>query len=190
MNKSDIIICVDMDDTIENLLDAWVAALNKKYHLNVKASNVTDWALSKSYPTLTADQIFEPLFDNDFWYTVQPKADAITYLKKLVDEQYQVYICTNAHYKTVLPKVQAIIKRYFSCIDWKHLIITYNKHLINCDIMIDDAPHNLQGNNCLKLLFNASHNQNYLAEFNDMIRVYSWEEIYDIVSKYSSGKLF
>lgn len=55
MNKEPIFktITIDVDDTIEDLLGAWVNYLNRKHNLSVKKKDITDWGydkiLSKSY---------------------------------------------------------------------------------------------------------------------------------------------
>lgn len=45
-------ILVDMDDTIENLAEAWVAYLNARHQTSTNLSDITDWDIFKgiSYP--------------------------------------------------------------------------------------------------------------------------------------------
>ena len=38
-----MIILVDMDDTIEHLLQAWVDALNARYHRDVTIDTIRTW---------------------------------------------------------------------------------------------------------------------------------------------------
>ena len=78
MKKSEFIILVDMDDVLENLQEAWIKRLNEKYNENVDINKVTDWNVCLFYPKLSKDQVFSPLFEDNFWRTVNPKVDAIT----------------------------------------------------------------------------------------------------------------
>lgn len=46
MNQEKKIILCDADDTIENLIDCWVSAINQEHGTNVSPSDVTDWDVS------------------------------------------------------------------------------------------------------------------------------------------------
>lgn len=59
-------ILVDMDDTIENLAEAWVAYLNARHQTSTNLSDITDWDISKAFPTLTKEQVYAPLFEDAF----------------------------------------------------------------------------------------------------------------------------
>lgn len=174
-------ICIDMDDTIENLLEAWLAWLNTKYNYNVKPEQVVVWGMEAHYPELTYAQIFEPLKQKEFWKTVKPKTDAIEYLNKLVLEHQDIYIVTSAKYNTVYPKVKEVLLKYFPMIDHHNIITIYNKQMLKCDIMIDDNVNNLIGGDYYKLLFNAPYNQIFPESAWDVKRVNSWEQIYNII---------
>lgn len=54
-------ILVDMDDTIENLAEAWVDYLNARHQTSTSLSDITDWDISKAFPTLTKEQVYFPL---------------------------------------------------------------------------------------------------------------------------------
>ena len=80
MIKISKVLLVDMDDVIENLCPCWCRWLNEHYGTNVSAEEIVDWDINKFFPELTREQIFEPLFKEEFWKTVTPKLDAIKYL--------------------------------------------------------------------------------------------------------------
>ena len=61
------------------------------------------------------------------------------------------------------------------------MIITNHKYMIDGDILIDDAPHNLIKGKYVKVLISAPHNRSYDAEKNGMLRVDSWEEVKSII---------
>lgn len=75
-------ILVDMDDTIERLLDAWVSHLNRIYGTHVAVDDVRQWDISLSFPTLTKEQVYAPLLLDDFWYGVKPIDGASDALRK------------------------------------------------------------------------------------------------------------
>ena len=49
-----MIILVDMDDTIEHLLKAWVNGVNEKYGRCVSCDEIISWDVSAAFPGWTA----------------------------------------------------------------------------------------------------------------------------------------
>lgn len=174
-------ILVDVDDVIENLCPCWCRWLNEHYGTNVTAEEITDWDINKFFPELTREQIFEPLLKEDFWKNVTPKLDAIKYLKLLLEEGYRIFLCTASDYRTIKPKYENIIQRYFPYIDWNHIIICSAKQLIKADILVDDGVHNLISGDYIKVLYTTPHNKHYDAESSGIFRVNNWEELYNTI---------
>lgn len=170
-------ILVDMDDTIEHLLEAWVACLNERHGTQVRYGDITEWNLCNVFPTLTEEQIYAPLVEEDFWKTVRPMEDAAEVLKWTIDQGHKVYIVTASDYRTISAKMEHVLFKHFPFIKWENVIITSNKQMIRGDILIDDAPHNLEGGDYVKILMSAGHNRRYHAEENDMFRVYTWRAV-------------
>ena len=175
-----------MDDTIENLGETWVNYLNERYNLHVNWSEIDDWDLRKAFPTLDEIEIYDVLFEAKFWVRVRPFEGAIEGLKWLIDEGHDVYIVTASHPGTVYQKFELVLQRYFPFITPDKLIVIKNKQMLNADILIDDAPHNLIGGDYGKILMTAPHNRNFDAGANDMIRVDNWSEIIGIIKYISS----
>ena len=48
-----MIILVDMDDTIEHLLQAWVDGLNARYGRNVTIDVIRTWNVAAAYPGIS-----------------------------------------------------------------------------------------------------------------------------------------
>ena len=175
-------ILVDIDDTIENLCEAWIDNLNRKYGTTVKLEDVTDWNVHKYFPKITKEQLFEPLHSDEFWKEVKPKEGAAHYLHKLIDDGYNVFLCTSTHYDTVKPKFEYVIKKYFPFIKWERVIICSYKQMIRADYLVDDGVHNLIQGGYKKILFTAPHNLKCNLEKYGMIRADNWKEVYDIIT--------
>ena len=185
MNKSDVIICIDMDDTIENLCEAWVDYLNSIHGTNVKYQNVKEWDMSAAFPTIKREDVYSVLHDTNLYDLIKPKKDAQKYIKKLIEEGFSVYICTNTLYSIAEYKFNNVLFNNFPYIDRQNIIITANKHLICCDFLIDDYEHNLMGNNAKnKILFDTPHNRAFNEKEHGMLRTRSWRTIYETIVSY------
>ena len=170
-----------MDDTIENLCDAWVKWLNNKYGLAVKVEDINEWDMSKFFPSLTPDEIYEPLKNDEFWSTVQPKADAQKYIKRLQDDGYNVLICTASNYCTFKSKMENCLFKHFPFIKYDQVIVTPYKHMIKGDYLIDDGMHNFDKGAYKKILFTTPANRSINVCGTDIVRVKDWQEIYTII---------
>ena len=102
-------VLIDIDDTIENLCEAWCKWLNKKHGLNVSPEKITDWDISRFFSDLTSEEIFSPLLSEDFWETVTPKPDAVKYLSALHSEGFNLFLCSATDYRVVRTKYEKII---------------------------------------------------------------------------------
>ena len=179
-NKSinELVICSDFDDTINELLPAWLKWLNEHHNLSVRYEDVTGWDMTKFFPTLTPNQIYEPLHLQTFWETVPMKTDAEYYIKKLINEGVKFYIATNTSHKTLYHKMESCLLPNLPFLN-KSVITIVNKQLLKCDIMIDDGIFNLEGGDYIKVLMDAPHNRN--SNNVEDFRVTNWKEIYDLV---------
>lgn len=176
-------ILIDMDDTIVDLLGAWVEYLNYKYRLSVNVEDITEWDITKFFPTLTPSQIYEPLKYDYFWGLVKPKSLASHYICELIRDGHEVYICTASYYESLKYKMDLALFKYFDYISWGDVIVTRNKQMIDADILIDDAVHNLIGGKYKGILMTAPHNKSVNAREVGVYRADNWEEIYNIIKE-------
>lgn len=181
-------ILVDMDDTIEELLDPWLDYLNKKYSLHVTRDDVTSWDICQTFPMLTEEQVFEPLGDEELWKKVKPYPDAVEYLQRLIEDGHIVYIVTASHYHTIDMKLNHVLFKYFPFIKYDDIIIARRKDMIRGDVLIDDNPFNLLNGVHKGILFDKPHNQWCDTTKSGICRAYNWQEIYDIIQQMSDCK--
>ena len=119
-------ILIDFDQTINNLNEAWVEYLNERHGTNVKPDDVTDWDITKSFPTLIRDEVFKPLYEEALWKRVKPLPKAYDNLCKLRNDGHKIYVVTTSNPVTVPIKLNNVLFNYFPF---------YAKILIS-------APHN------------------------------------------------
>lgn len=174
-------VLIDMDDTIEELVVAWVEYLNTKYGTNVDPNSINDWNMRNFFHDITQNQLYSALEDEALWRMVKPKPDAVKYVKKIIDDGHDVFIVTSSHYKTIVQKMDHVLFTYFPYITWDNVIITSHKQMIKGDVLIDDGVHNHVGGEYFSILMDAPHNRLFDAESNNMLRVTSWPEAYEAV---------
>lgn len=177
-----MIILVDMDDTIEHLLKAWVNGVNQKFGYCVSVDEIVSWDVSAAFPGLTHNQVYEIPMQPGFWKTVEPVKDSVEVLQNLMQAGHEVFIVTATPYESVFEKMSEVLFKYFPFLSWEQVIITSRKQMIRGDILIDDGIHNLEGGSYIKILMTAPHNVSYDAAANGMIRVQSWKEIEQVIS--------
>ena len=180
-----MVIGIDFDSTINSMLDTWIEWLNKKHGRSVAVDEVKDWELAKCYPFLSKADLFEPLNTPEFWDEVKIKPEAVDVVARLIQEGHEIYVITSSHYKTLPYKLKKCLFAHFPFLNKENVIITYNKSLIRCDIILDDAEHNLIGCQGTKVLFDAPYNQNSTVQD---YRVGSWKEFYILVKELAKGR--
>ncbi len=176
-------ILVDMDDTIEQLLKAWIRRINEKYGYSVTLDQITDWNVAAPYPGLTHHQVYNVLHEPGFWKTVEPIPGAAEGLKHFLEQGHEVFIVTATQREHLQEKMDDVLFRYFPFLTWEQVIITGKKQMINGDVLIDDGIHNLEGGAYQKILFSAPHNRSYDAPAHGMIRADSWEDVVAIIDQ-------
>ena len=183
-----LVVLIDMDDTITDLLGAWVEMLNIRHGTSVNPADVRQWDIAKSFPTLTSEQVFAPLLCDDLWYYVHPKDGAVETVERIMQDGHKVYIVTTSSYETLREKMDTVLFHYFPFLSWENVIITATEQIINGDVLIDDGVHNLAGGKYEKILVDAPHNRNINAESYGMVRVKSWDEIYKEICRIAKQK--
>ncbi len=98
-------ILVDMDDTIEQLLQAWVRGANETYNRNVAYDDITSWDVSAAYPGLTWEQIYAIPMQPGFWKTVEPMEGAAEALQRMIAAGHEVFIVTATPYEVMFEKM-------------------------------------------------------------------------------------
>lgn len=188
MSDNSLTILIDMDDTIEMLVEAWVEAVNQRYGYSATREDVTAWDVTPTFPGLTREQVYGVIGEHDFWKSVKPMPGAYEAIKRFKDAGYTVYIATASSHDQVYSKMENVLFKYFPYFSFEDVIITTKKQLIKADILIDDGFHNLVGGDYHKILVDAPYNREYDAEGNGMVRVYNWDEIEAEVNRFYEMK--
>ena len=180
-------ILFDADDVAENLLDCWIDLLNERYGTTVAFEDVKDWDMALAFPTLTKEQLFGVLLDDELWHRLEPMPGSQRVLQKWFEQGHQLYMVTASDYRTCKVKVERILQM-FPFLDWEHIIFASNKQMVRGDILIDDAPHNLVGGDYFKILFDRPHNHAFDTTAAGVVRAFTWDDVYEAVQNYITAK--
>jgi 5'(3')-deoxyribonucleotidase len=166
-----MIIAIDLDDTLSDMLPVWLAACNEEYGCNVTKADILSWNIYEYVPC--GKDIYKYLTPALF-RKFHPMPDAIGVTERLA-QQHTLLIVSSCTPGTFDVK-RDWAKWYFPHI--KTFIAASDKHYINCDILIDDGAHNLEGVGIERgICFDQPHNQAWQGR-----RVYNWLEVENILA--------
>jgi 5'(3')-deoxyribonucleotidase len=140
-------ILVDLDGVCAEIHEQWVEKLNYMYDLSATVADIRSWGFIDSAPfdKLTMQQVLRPLYDTLFFYNAKVVPGSQEVLKGWVDEGHDViFVSTPAHTAHSWAEKMAWVEEHFPFIGYKNLVLTARKDCLVGDIMIDDAPHNLE----------------------------------------------
>lgn len=183
MTMRKLTILVDMDCTMIDTLEAWTDELALRYRVVRHKEDITDWDLKKAYPMLSDEQIFAPLYTESMWKRVRPMPWAVESLWDIQKEGHRIVVVTSSPLKSLDAKIESALYRWFPYISKNDIIITQEKQLICGDVLIDDAPHNLDGGKYVGVLFDAPHNRSFQWPY----RIKGWKEVGDMIRYIESG---
>ncbi len=178
-----MVLCVDIDDTICNLQEVIVNLFNERYGASYKVEDFTEFDIMNVLPTQDAIVMSDMYGESGLYDKVKPILGAQKALEKLINLGHQVYLVTAAIPKTYGEKV-SFIKRFFPYIDESKIICMKHKHLLKCDVMIEDNLQTLlAGQHYHRILMNRPWNQSSKDWVYGINRCNNWSEILEVVNQ-------
>ena len=182
-------IMIDLDETICS--PTYLEEVNKYMKTDYQYTDIDPYFVEDIIPHLEREKFLDYFYENANVYDhayVFP--EAIEVIRDLC-QVYDVYI-VSAFVDKRRPKESSIMAKYkyewilknMPFIDPKKIILTGSKHMIMCDIKIDDKVGNLKGYGETKLLLDHMHNRKYSFEELESLgikRVHDWRQIRDIL---------
>ena len=170
MNKS---IAIDMDDTVADTVSRYLEWYNLEFNTQLTKDDIAGYKIYnyipkdhyrtvRSYPQ--REEFFQdlPLIDN-----------AVETIKAL-SEHYDIYFASAAmEYPASFTAKYQWLQKHFPFISDMNYIFCGHKHMLNCDILIDDSPRHIDKFPGKGLLFDSEHNR----QIEGYDKVYDWLEI-------------
>ena len=184
------ILC-DIDDTLTNFGYILLKWNNKIFHTNYKYEDVTTWDfVTKAF----GKDCWQALEYTTFWDEIKPLPNAVEVLENFVKQGHKVYLVTASSFNTTLSyKINKVLSWFDNTlINENNVIIAQNKNMIEGDILIDDAIHNLQSFDGCKICYACPWNTDWCYEKgNGSLRFNNWKEIEktinDLIQIYYGG---
>lgn len=174
MLKNKLKIGIDVDDVLYKCSEYVCKCINRDYPSDnpIKTEDFIKWGYATN-PLYT--HMYEYFESDDFTYNQPIYEGAKEFINKL-NEIAEVFIVTAVNYKVMSTRAKRLVEDFN--IDPSHLIIGSRKDLVQLDIMLDDAAHNiLESNARFPILFRRPWNK-YLT---GILSVHSYNEVLEIV---------
>lgn len=183
-------LLIDLDDVIVG--GGFLYLVNQFLGTNYELANIQHYYIQDLVPDEKKEAFTEYFFQHNFYEVATIYDKAIETVEKL-NTQYELYICSaysmkdaEEHLGLVLKFKYEFLNKYFPFLDSNQFLFVNRKHLIPCDIRIDDKVENLLGECDTRLLYHNYHNGEITNEelaTHDITRVMNWDEIAKILLK-------
>lgn len=165
-------IAIDIDNTITNMNEVLLQMCNAHYGTSYTCQDITSY----DFFDKTFDDPWRFTNTRQFWDDVDVDKAAIKQIKSWIMLGHYVLLVTASHFndmlgykiKTTLAKI-GLLDNYLG---EKNIVVAQDKSLIQCDIMFDDYPPNLDAS-CAnkKILVDQPWNRDNMT----YQRMTSWE---------------
>lgn len=132
-------IGIDLDNVLNNLNHEWIKTYKKYNNDNITIDDIKCWDIHRHVKI--GREIYSYLDLTFATVELQPLKNAIEVTQRL-SKHYDLFVVTASSPKHLQTKVNWVNK-YFPHIPKDNFITAYRKDLINTDVLIDDAPHNI-----------------------------------------------
>ena len=177
-----MIICVDIDNTLNDLTEKTITLYNARYGKNIQMSDITAYNFYDCLQKEDADGIIALFKEKELWDSLKPLSHSQEALKKLMNQGHRVFLATATDPVNFEWKCEWL-NRYFSFIPTDNVIRIMDKGLLRIDVMVDDHLSNLTSNVCERVCLDYPWNQDAGKDYAyDIQRAYSWGDIVNIIN--------
>lgn len=176
-----MLILLDMDGPVANFMKGWLEQYNFITKENVRVQDIKGLNTSKF---VSEPFILKRIKDSvGFIRNLEPIDGAIEGIETLHKQGHEiVFVSNGTNCPTSGHEKRDWLKFYLGHL-WKFppLVLTYHKHYVRGDCLIDDQPKNLENLDAstTPLLWHCSYN----ADVKGYTRIYDWSSLLDWVSR-------
>lgn len=168
-------LLIDQDEVLAETMAEMVLRFNKDHGTNYTIQDIKTWDLSESFVGL--EKALHYFRQEGFFYSLKPTDGAIEVMEDLIS-RYDVFIVTAGEPCSHGDK-ERWVKEYMPFFPIDNIIFCKRKGAVWGDVLLDDAPHNLNDfkDIGLPVIFDRPHNKTV----KDFDRVNSFYEFRDFV---------
>ena len=177
-----MIICFDIDNTINDLTEKTITLYNARTNKNIQMSDITTYNFYDCLSKEDADGIVALFKEKELWDSLKPLPYSQEALKKLIKQGHRIFLATATDPVNFEWKCEWL-SRYFSFIPTDNIIRIMDKSLLKIDVMVDDHLSNLTSNICERVCLDYDWNRSTSKDYAfDIRRAYSWHDIVNIIN--------
>jgi guanylate kinase len=169
-------IAIDYDDVLA-LCTQYAVELEAKNGNILDYSSIDQWGMTGR----ATDVIFK-YFTSEKFFKEQPLYEgAVDFISELIQRGHEVIILTAIDPRFASIRAEKIMKE-FPQIKKGNIILSSRKDLVHVDVLVDDAPHNL---NDTPAKFPICYRRPWNENLTGLISVFSYEEILSFIDRVS-----
>ena len=135
-------ILVDMDEIVADLYSEWLSRYNEKWDDNLTKDDILTWETHKYVKPECGKKIYS-FFRPDMFDDLEVIPGSKQVLGELNRLGHKIVFVTASPRGCADAKCQWAVKN-FKFIDYPDIITAKKKYLVQGDVFIDDAPHNIR----------------------------------------------
>lgn len=185
-----MVIGCDIDNIICQTTKSVLNIHYKNSGEKLKLSDITDYYIEKFVSLQYREDFYKIFLDKRVWKNIELLPNCIETIRKLDQAKHEIWFITSTEPANINGKYK-FLQRTFPYINVrKRLITTPCKQMINVDILIDDAVHNVINAPYYSILFNYPWNVNFDDVSDDKIfRVFDWTQVESVVDLIEKEKV-
>ena len=180
-------IGVDLDGVVADFTDGWTSQYEKDFGKKISENDITEWGLSKPLTHFEEEIDFwnwaKDIDGSSIFRNLKTYNNAIEVLIDLSLKGHEIVIISSKPWWSIHDTLMWLGENK---IPSKEIHFTEDKWKVNCDVYIDDAPHQLESfvkNVPDKLILRFIRPYNRFVE--GTVDLKSWEELSPLLENYN-----
>lgn len=173
-------IGIDLDNVLNNMTEQLVNECNKVFNEGITIEDIKSYDIA-SHLKCGVD-IYKYFIDDEFLRNLMPLPYSQEVTERL-SKEHKLYIVTASQPESILEKSKWLTK-YFPHIQLENLITIQDKSLVDVDVLIDDAIHNIIEFPRYTITMDYAWNRSLKVGYR---RAKNWLEIEKIINKLNEG---
>lgn len=176
-----MIICIDVDNVVNNLIDVAIDYYNKEKESTISLNDISTYNIYRCLDYSSANEISAWIDSRIIWNKVKPISGAASAIQRMIDAGHEVYFVTYNAPLSWDAKV-AWIKKNFPYIDADHIVCMKHKWRFDCDVMVEDCVETLiKSKQCQRICLDYPWNRNIKDHVYGIHRVMSWDDVTNVI---------